>query len=123
MSMSFWTITGFGIENIEDWVSEEKINRIAGTSEWEIDLIEYASEYYDYNNEKCFYFTDNGEGEVFFLYSPNLPFEMKEQEKAFTCKDDIAIAMYEDLKDILKDNITVEDFKNKIDWVSACGAG
>lgn len=60
---------------------------------------------------------------MFFLYSPSLPFEQEEQEKTFTCRNDIAAAMYEDLKDILEDNITVEDFENEIDWVSTYGAG
>lgn len=120
MSTCYWGICGYGIENIQNLVSEEKIKAHNPSLDYEMDLTEYGSEYY---HSKNFYFISDGVDSTFFLYSPNLPFERNEEEKAFTSKDDIATAMYESIKDILLDDVTLESFKEKMEWVSTYGAG
>lgn len=121
MIMSYWAIYGYGVEDIGDLISEDKIIKLIGNEE--ANLIDYAFEHYDKDGNKCFYFADNGEGEISFLYTPSLPFELHEQEKAFKTREDIKVAMYESIKEILLDDVTLENFKEKMDWVSTYGAG
>lgn len=121
MSMCYWAIYGYGIEATE-MISEDKINALYGTEDSEMDLREYQ-QYRNDHISSDFYLTDDGQDEFYFLYTPSSIFNMSETEKAFTCEDDIAAKMYEELKPILYDNIDFEAFKKQMDWVSTYGAG
>lgn len=115
MSMDYWAIQGYAITFNPDWVKEEL---------GYMDLIDVFNYLKSQNKleDACISYSDNGEGEQFILYSANAYFQMTEQEKHFTCIEDIAVAMYELLKSVLDPTkISCENFKEKIDWISTYG--
>lgn len=118
MSQCYWGIQGYAIEYDEDWFKYDFDDMSCD------ELFEHiAKENHvtDWDKFSPINWTSDGDCKYWIIYTPNAHFMMHYTEKGFTCKDDIAIAMYKLLKPYLKDTVTEETFMTGLEWVSTYG--